>query len=259
MLRIRHQFTIISLGCLALCTIILSPVSGDSKDDASPPSKEVKAQIREMLSEFNSLIGGWRGAGQVRRGSTAGAWQEEGRFVWKFDGGNVGIEYRLADGKHLKSGVLSWDPKTKDFTFQAERPDGEKLAMRGAFEKNVLTLESAPDSQEQVTRMTVRLLNEIRLLVLYETRKASSSFYRRIGEVGYTREGARLAAAGGTGPVCVVSGGAGTIKVEHKGKAYYVCCTGCRDAFNEDPDGILESYFAELELRKAEQKKVGTN
>ena len=126
MLRIRHQFTIISLGCLALCTIILSPVSGDSKDDASPPSKEVKAQIREMLSEFNSLIGGWRGAGQVRRGSTAGAWQEEGRFVWKFDGGNVGIEYRLADGKHLKSGVLSWDPKTKDFTFQAERPDGAR-------------------------------------------------------------------------------------------------------------------------------------
>ena len=105
--------------------------------------------------------------------------------------------------------------------------------------------------------MTFRQLSDIRLLVLYETRRESSSFYRRLGEVGYTREGARLAASGGSGPVCVVSGGAGTIKVEHKGKTYYVCCTGCRDAFNDDPDGILETYFAELEAKKSEQNKTG--
>ena len=30
--------------------------------------------------------------------------------------------------------------------------------------------------------------------------------------------------------------------VMHKGKTYYVCCTGCRDAFNDDPEGILAEY-----------------
>jgi YHS domain-containing protein len=28
----------------------------------------------------------------------------------------------------------------------------------------------------------------------------------------------------------------------HEGKTYYVCCTGCRDYFNEDPAAVLEEY-----------------
>jgi YHS domain-containing protein len=48
----------------------------------------------------------------------------------------------------------------------------------------------------------------------------------------------------------VVTGGAGTIPVTHKGKTYYVCCTGCRDAFNDDPEGTIAAY----EKQKAESK-----
>ncbi|MBS0201628.1 MAG: YHS domain-containing protein [Planctomycetes bacterium] len=36
----------------------------------------------------------------------------------------------------------------------------------------------------------------------------------------------------------------------YKGKTYYVCCTGCRDAFNDDPEGILAAY----EKKKTESK-----
>jgi YHS domain-containing protein len=39
--------------------------------------------------------------------------------------------------------------------------------------------------------------------------------------------------------------------VLYKGKTYYVCCSGCRDAFKDDP----EKYIKEFEERKAKEAK----
>ena len=43
---------------------------------------------------------------------------------------------------------------------------------------------------------------------------------------------------------CVVTGGLGTIEVTHNGKTYYVCCTGCRDYFNENAEKVLAELAA---------------
>ena len=222
-----------------------------STSSAGKTTKESRAEIQKALAPLNDLIGGWRGSGQVKRGSTRGAWRETGSFVWKFGGGKVGVEYQVKDGKHIGTGLVSWDPAKKEFTMDAVFADGSKRAYRGKLEKKVLTLESKPNDRGEVSRVTLRQLNEKRMLVLYEKRRATSKFYSRVGEVGYTREGTRLASSGSSGPECVVTGGAGTIKVSYKGKTYYVCCTGCRDAFNDDPVGILADYRAMLEEKRA--------
>ncbi|MBC8290243.1 MAG: hypothetical protein H8E37_07990 [Planctomycetes bacterium] len=221
---------------------------------AKPLTKAEKAAAQKALEPFNSYVGGWRGAGQVRRGSRTGAWQENGIFVWNFDNGGVGIQYDVKKGKHIRQGLLTWDAKAKKFRLDATFADKVKRKFTGEFAKNAFVLESEPDAKDYVSRVTIRQLNEKRMLVLYETRKASQSFYRRLGEVGYTREGTRLATSDSTGPECVVTGGAGTIAVSFKGKTYYVCCTGCRDAFNDDPEGILADYKAKLEERKKKKK-----
>jgi YHS domain-containing protein len=218
--------------------------------EKSKTAKSSRAEIQEALSPLNSLIGGWRGSGQVRRGSVRGAWQETGTFVWKFGGGKVGVEYKVKDAKHIGTGLVSWDAAKKQFTMDAVFADGSKRAYRGKFEKKVLTLVSEPDAKDIVSRVIIRQLSDKRTLVFYEKRRATQSFYARVGEVGYTREGTRLASSGSTGPECVVTGGAGTIKVSHKGKTYYVCCTGCRDAFKDDPVGILADYRAKLAKKK---------
>jgi YHS domain-containing protein len=223
-----------------------------AESDESQTASQAEIQ-KKALTQFNSWIGGWRGTGQVRRGSTRGAWRENGEFVWKFDKKSVSIEYKVKDPKHIKSGILSWDAKAKQFTMSAEFKDGSKLEYRGKLEKKLLRLESNPDANGYVSRLTFRQLNEKRLLLLYERRKKSQFIYQRVGEVGYTREGTRLAASDSTGPECIVTGGAGTMKVSYKGKTYYVCCTGCRDAFNEDPAGIIAEYKAKL-AKKNEKK-----
>ncbi len=219
-------------------------------------TKETRAAVQKALAPLNSLIGGWRGIGQVRRGSTNGSWRETGTFVWKFGGGKVGVEYQVKEGKHIGTGLVSWNTARKKFTMDAVFDDGSKRSYRGEFEKNVLTLVSEPDKDDIVSRITLRQLNDKRMLVLYETRRSEQSFYSRVGEVGYTREGTRLASSGSSGPECVVTGGAGTIKVSHEGKTYYVCCTGCRDAFNDDPAGILADYREKLAEKKSKPQQA---
>lgn len=245
-----------SVAAIAALLFVLVHSRADEADKSEAPTKvkpltkAEKVAAQEALGPFNSYIGGWRGAGQVRRGSSTGAWQENGIFVWNFDEGRVAVQYDVKDGKHIRTGLLTWDAKAKKFRLNATFADKARRVYSGSFENDAFVLESEPDDKDYVSRVTIRQLNEKRMLVLYETRKASQSFYRRLGEVGYTREGTRLATSDSTGPECVVTGGAGTIAVSHKGKTYYVCCTGCRDAFNDDPEGILADYRAKLEERK---------
>jgi hypothetical protein len=58
-------------------------------------------------------------------------------------------------------------------------------------------------------------------------------------------------AAGDARPECVVSGGLGTMAISYQGKTYHVCCSGCRDAFKDEP----EKYIKEFEERKAQEAK----
>jgi hypothetical protein len=92
-----------------------------------------------------------------------------------------------------------------------------------------------------------------RLLMLLE-RKGNADQYVRLAEVGYTRQGSGFG-QGKTGPECVVTGGAGTIEVMHKGMKYYVCCTGCLEYFNDHPDEVIAEYQARKEAEKKERER----
>jgi hypothetical protein len=62
-----------------------------------------------------------------------------------------------------------------------------------------------------------------------------------MAEIGYTRKGSEFAKAMGS-IECVVTGGLGTIPLTYEGETYYVCCTGCRDYFLENPAAVLKEY-----------------
>ena len=48
-------------------------------------------------------------------------------------------------------------------------------------------------------------------------------------------------AGGSKKPECIVTGGAATIAVAYQGKTYFVCCSGCKDAFNENPEKFVKA------------------
>lgn len=230
---------VLSTAWLAFC----------AEPDAKP---EAKSAAIDALREYNGLIGGWRGVGQPKRASQQGAWQEKAAAVWELKAKSTGIRLNIETGKQWKSALLGYDEKTKQFTLKATLPDDSTREYQGQLDEKRLVLESTADEKtKEIHRLTLTVLNENRMTLLFEKRPEQQSFYTRVAEVGYQREGTRLAATGSSGPICVVTGGLGTIPVTHKGKTYYVCCTGCRDAFNDDPEGIL----AEYEKNKAKPAK----
>jgi hypothetical protein len=218
-------------------------------DDARPNAQAVIAQLQPQ--QF--LIGKWRGVGQPKRGSAQGAWQEKADAVWELTKDRTGIRWTAADGKLWKSALLTAGTEAQPIALRITLPDDSTRELLGRRDGDELVLESAPDAANEVHRATFTRRDDNRVTVLFEKRGAQQSFYQRVAEIGYQREGTRLAAADGNGPECVVTGGLGTIAVAYKGETYYVCCTGCRDAFNDDPAGTLAAY-AERKKKAAAPK-----
>lgn len=225
-----------------------------SRGDDGGPASETSETVspKEALEEFNDLIGGWSGVGQPRRGSNNGAWREDAEWVWEFDDDAVSIRCDVTEGKLLTTAELTWDVEAGQFKLLAEVPDVGERTYAGALDDERLVLLSEPDDYGYEHRITVTRLNRKRTLVLFEKRQEGRRSFSRVAEVGYTREGTRLATTEGSGPECVVTGGTGTIPVMYNGKTYYVCCTGCRQAFEDDPEGIIAEYEARLAERRAE-------
>ena len=240
--------TVMLLGTLLI--VSLFPLLADDPAPAVPTPAELKAQ-KEALAHWNGLIGGWRGTGQTRRGSSTGAWREDTSWAWKFSPTESALIGTVTKGKLATTLKITAEAAPGKYHLQWTESEQVVRELSGQIEEGKLVVVSAPDEQKVVHRVTVTLLNELRTLILFEKRQADQQSYTRIAEVGYTREGTRLAGPGGGQPECVVSGGLGTIKVEYAGKTYYVCCTGCQQAFNDDPEGILADYKAKREKEKA--------
>jgi YHS domain-containing protein len=223
-------------GRLLLCVVV-----GAGWLAAEPPAPNVEA-VRTALQHLNSVIGGWRGTGQPRRGSNQGAWRETGEFRWDFSEPSPAIEYAVTDGKLTTSVRVTFDPAAKTYVGTWQTPDNQSRQLTGTWQENQLVLATTEAGEQH--RMTLTLLNDKRTLVLVEKRSSAEASYQRVAEIGYTREGTRLALPGGGQPECIVTGGAATIPVMHKGKTYYVCCTGCKQAFEDDPEGIIAEAAA---------------
>jgi YHS domain-containing protein len=236
------------LPMAALCVLATGLALGDEKSTAP----DAVAAKKSALAPFNSRIGKWNGVGQPRRGSNQGAWQEKAEWIWDFSGHDVAVRIDVADGKLAKTLRLKFDPVSKQYIGTLIRTEGAEETYRGKLEtadKLVLTA----DEGDEIRQITITLLNDKRTLILFEKKLATAASFNRVAEVGYTRDGARLATSASSGPECIVTGGTGTMEVKYKGQTYYVCCTGCRQAFEDDPEGVIREA---AERRKRERDKA---
>lgn len=219
---------------------------------AAGASVAERPAAQHELERLNPLIGEWRGVAQPQRGSNRGAWQQTAQWVWNFDDDAPAIDHVVTGGRLIRSARLTFDSESGLYRFRVTDPAGRVRTAQGRLTDNHLVLESVPGDDGDVTRITITLLSGDRTLVLHERRPAGQQRFLRIAEVGYTRSGVRLARSGAGQPECIVTGGAGTIEVTYQGKTYYVCCSGCKQAFDADPAGIIAEA---AERRKREQAR----
>lgn len=229
------------MDAMALCLVLLG---------SDGPARPVTP--KEALQPFNVLVGSWKGTGAPdgsREERAAGAWTETLEWVWKFKDHDAWLAVTFGKGKHFAKGELRYTPGKNSaeprFTLTLTAVDKSTATFAGVLKDKTLTLHrtDGPPAEEQ--RLVFSLLHHNRHLYRLESRPAGTAvaFARRF-QVGATKEGVPFADVP-KGPECVVSGGLGTTKVSYQGKDYWVCCSGCRDEFKENP----EKYVKEFEAR----------
>ena len=223
------------LVCFAL---LLIPVAAVSQQTRTP---------REGLQALGEIVGSWRGTGVpvgTRDEQNKNFWVEAITCEWKFKGTDAWLVFAFDKSKHYKSGELRYLPDKNLYHLGLKTIDDKSLDLRGELKNKNLTLQT----EDGAERFAITLLHENRFLYHKEVRPEGKTAYKRIFNVGATKEGVAFA-SGSALPECIVTGGLGTSMVSYQGKMYYVCCSGCRDEFLADP----AKYVREFEAKKAKK------
>ena len=187
-----------------------------------------QATTKEAMKPLNTLVGEWR----VVVGASAGeGWEETQAWEYRIEKGDYALQFSVKEGKRFKGGVLSYDLGKKLYRLQATRADGTAATFEGKLDGKELTLDEAGTGPAE--RLTFTLLRENRFIGAVDRRAAGQSTYDRSHDYQFTRAGTSIVTR--QAPVCVVTGGTGTIEVQHAGKTYMVCCNSCRKEFVADP------------------------
>jgi hypothetical protein len=209
-------------------------------DDATDP--------KEALQALQDFIGAWKGNAD---GKKLGFWSEKSNWSWRFKGKDTWMTFEVENSKLLKGGEVRYLPDKSKYQVTLIDKAGKKAVYEGELKRNLLTVERInPDTNDtEQIRMSAISSGDRLIYSKWVKPDGRTQFFEQL-KVGYTREGVTFGVeAGGKKPVCVVTGGLGTIQVSHMGQTYYVCCTGCRDAFNESPAKIIAEFMKKKKKR----------
>jgi hypothetical protein len=232
---------------------MLALLAGSVRLTAADAAEDKEAS-REALKALQEFIGDWKGIGgpdKVKPDVRDKAWQEKLAWGWRFKGDDAWLTLAVTDGKIFKTAELRYLPAKKKYQLTATDKDGKKLEFLGEVKNDTLKLERVDADTKETQQITMNTAAEgVRFIYRVAHKPAGSTIFHKDFLVQATREGESLGSKEKENKnECVVSGGAGTSTVSYKGETFWVCCSGCREAFNENP----EKYIAEFKAKKAKK------
>jgi hypothetical protein len=132
------------------------------------------------------------------------------------------------------------------FTSPVEEFEGDDRRVHRKFKLQLTEVGDAKDA----LKLTLNQQDNNRYLLEVERKKGGR--FARVDTIGTQREGSSFALndTDYKDKTCVISGGLGTSQVSYNGKSYWVCCSGCQAAFNEEP----ARWVAEFEAKQKEKE-----
>jgi hypothetical protein len=206
---------------------------------------------KEALQALNDFIGEWNGTGGPDKPNPSPKdpiWKENLEWSWKFKGDDAWLVINFKDSKNYKSGEMRYLPDKKAYQLTLTARDDKKTVFEGPLDtdKSELTLGRVdPDTKETQQIVMNTAAEGARFIYRFSHKEEGSKLARKDFLVQTTRAGVTLGPTESKN-VCVVSGGLGKIQVMYKGETFWVCCSGCADAFKENP----EKYIAEFKAKK---------
>jgi hypothetical protein len=201
---------------------------------------------KAALQALQDYIGNWNGSGSPGKAGSKEIWKESIEWGWKFKGSDAWLVMTFKGDKKFKSGEIRYLMDKKVYQLTVLDKEDKELVFLGKLEGEYFTLERVDPTTKETQQLKMNTAAEgARLVIDYSVKPANRTVFSKEMRVAATKEGLSLGVKEKKNE-CVVSGGLGTSTVTYKGQTYYVCCSGCREAFNEDP----EKYIKEFEAKK---------
>jgi hypothetical protein len=206
------------------------------------------ASAKEALQALNDYIGGWKGSRTSEQDKTA-IWKETANWSWRFKGKDAWLTLETPQGKLFKKGEMRYLMDKEVYQLTVIDPAGKPQVFEGKFKGKRLTLTHKDKATGETQQLQMyNAGGGIRFIYEYAVKPKNRTLFTKEFQVALTREGESFGAAGKK-VECIVTGGLGTMAVSYKGQTYYVCCSGCRDAFNEDPEKYIKEYNSRKKKR----------
>jgi len=224
---------ILMLALLAGFALAPTARTADAKKDA----EKSKAALQE-LSEF---IGQWNGNAEDPKKAPLG--KETWSWGWKFaKDAEPALKLDIKDGKFFTKAEVKYDADKKNYAVTATDKDGKEQEFTGKLAKGKFVMERTDAKTKDLYRFTLNTAAEgIRFNGLYEKVAGGKGLGDTIYKVSGSKEGESFA-GGGKKNLCIVTEGLGTMTVSYMGKTFYVCCSGCRDEFNDNPKKYVDAF-----------------
>lgn len=198
---------------------------------------------KEALQALQDFIGGWKGSGTNEK--TRDIWKESTAWSWRFKGKDAWLTVDFTGSKLYKVGEIRWLADNGKYQLTLVDKHDKKSVFTGELKKGVLNLDRLNPATKDTELIKIRTVaGGVRIIYDFSVRPEGRSLAFKTYQLAYTKEGESFGSDTNKKPECVVTGGLGTMQVSYNGMTYYVCCSGCRDAFNDNPAKIVAQYLA---------------
>lgn len=212
--------------------------------------------VIDRLRPLQILLGNWRGT--TRREYDGFKAVDNHEWVWDLTTEPARPALTLASDKspYLRDARLTWDGRNQ-FTLIGTDSDDVLREFTGDFSEAVA--EKVGDDEKLHRTFRLRLVqtdDSVQLVgdgfrwqleiaqqennryLLEVSRVRGTGRLQRLDTVSTQREGTSFAISDTDygEKTCIISQGLGTISVSFRGQTYWVCCSGCKAAFDEDPE-----------------------
>ncbi len=246
---------------------------GTKAASSNAPTKSTRTveqsynDVKKALKVIQVLIGQWHGIADKAPGATKSF--EEFNWIWdvRTDKAQPALTMKTDNSPYMKSARLTYLIDEQQYQLTIVDKEDRKRELRGKFTEDPMFQpgEDKKQTPQQIHKLQLTEAGEEKgrwqvvmnqrdnnryLLELY---RAQGSKFNRFETIGNQREGTSFALNDSDfkEKTCVISQGLGTIPLSHKGKQYWVCCSGCKAAFEEDP----EKWIAKFEAMQTEKEK----
>lgn len=236
-------------------------LGNESADQGTTDVKLSTESIVAALQPLQVLLGQWNATSRQAK-------VDRPEWIWDFqsDRDQPALVMASAEGEYLRDARLTFlVPEQKyqlattdakgvkrtflgDFTEPVNDVPGDDQKLQRTFKLELIETEPATAGERWQFAFAQQENN--RYLVEINRQRGEGAFHR-VDTIHTQRDGTSFAVSVTDygEKTCIISQGLGTISVTHEGRTYWVCCTGCQAAFEEDPARWI-ARFEEMKSKK---------